>query len=199
MKRSLFRTLWSVLVVATLHVVALPRPGVTATVDPAVVGTWEIMVPNPQGAARWIWEIRADGTYSFRSEGPGSAPPHSGSVTFVNGQWSLQTTTGLPGWTDTGTYQFPNPDTLAATGKLGLGLWQRSKTTGGPPSAATWPQSVVAMAPLPMEAHDGQLKIMPANAEASEGTYRLLNSDAFEMNDASMTAQWTRCATRNPF
>lgn len=104
------------------------------------------MVPNAQGVARWIWEIRADGTYSFRSEEPGAAPSHSGTVTFSNGQWSLQTTTGLPGWTDSGTYQLPSPDILAATGKLGLGAWQRSKTTGGSPSVDQWPQSVVEMA-----------------------------------------------------
>lgn len=140
MTRDLLHLLWVVLLAVTLYVVTFPFPGSAATVDPVVVGTWEIMVPNAQGMARWIWEIRADGTYSFRSEGPGGTPSHSGTVTFSNGQWSLQTTTGLPGWTDGGTYQLPGPDILAATGKLGPGVWQRSKTTD------QWPQSVVAMA-----------------------------------------------------
>ncbi|HTS89391.1 MAG TPA: hypothetical protein VMG41_12940 [Gemmatimonadales bacterium] len=31
-------------------------------VDPDLVGTWEIMVPNAQGTARWVWEIHGDGT-----------------------------------------------------------------------------------------------------------------------------------------
>jgi hypothetical protein len=34
----------------------------TTGVDPAGVGTWETMVPNGHGLARWIWEIRPDGT-----------------------------------------------------------------------------------------------------------------------------------------
>src|SRR5579885_807669 len=94
-------------------------------VDPAIVGTWEIMVPNSQGVARWVWEIHADGTYSFHSEGSRAAPPHSGNVTFMNGMWALQATTGLPGWTDGGTYQVSDPNTLVATGRLGTGIWRR--------------------------------------------------------------------------
>jgi uncharacterized caspase-like protein len=40
-----------------------------AAVDPALVGTWEIMVPNSRGQSRWIWRIMSDGTYKFHAEG----------------------------------------------------------------------------------------------------------------------------------
>ncbi len=133
------------ILLVTLLVLAPPDAGAAANVEPRAVGTWELMVPNAQGVARWIWEIRADGTYSFRSEGPGAAPAHHGKATFSKGQWTLQATTGLSGWTDGGTYHFPSPDTLAATGKLGLGAWQRS--AGLPRGAASpWPATVVEMA-----------------------------------------------------
>ena len=52
--------------------------GSTAKVDPSLVGSWELMVPNAQGTARWVWDIRADGTYGFHAEGPGNIPAHSG-------------------------------------------------------------------------------------------------------------------------
>lgn len=38
MKSGLFHMIRLVLLAATLHVVALPQPGIAATVDPAVVG-----------------------------------------------------------------------------------------------------------------------------------------------------------------
>lgn len=100
-------------------------------VDPATVGIWQMMVPNAQGVATWIWEIRADGTYVFRSEGPGAAPSHSGTFTAWGGQWSLQSTT--MDWSDGGTYQMLSQDIFVVTGKLGTGLWQRSSggSSGG--------------------------------------------------------------------
>ena len=49
----------------------LTFPGSAAT-DAALVGTWEMMVPNQQGVAHWVWEIRANGTYVFHAEGPGA-------------------------------------------------------------------------------------------------------------------------------
>ncbi len=96
---------------------------IVSPVEPAVAGTWELKVPNASGVARWIWEIRSDGTYNFRSEGPGSPAPHSGSITIKDGHWSLKSTGG---YTDEGTYQLPDTNTLIATGNLGTGVWRRS-------------------------------------------------------------------------
>lgn len=133
MMRNLPRAQWGMLLVVILLTGTLPVHGATANVDPALVGTWEMPVPNAQGVARWVWEIRADGTYSFYSEGPGAVPPHTGSVTLLHGQWHLQATTGLLQWSDGGTYQLGDPNTLVATGKLGTGRWQR--VAGTPASA----------------------------------------------------------------
>lgn len=105
---------------------ATPR-GIAAaeSVDAAVVGVWRMAVPVGQGGvARWTWLIRPDGSYSFRSEGPGDFKPHDGTVSFRDGRWSLNSTHGLP-WTDGGTYELDG-DILVATGRLGAGLWRRA-------------------------------------------------------------------------
>jgi uncharacterized protein (DUF2141 family) len=104
-------------------------------VDPALVGTWQLSVPNPQGMALWIWQINADGTYSFHAEGPGSPPPHSGRFSAAGGQYTLKSTT--MNWTDSGTYQLVNPMMMQATGRLGTGFWQRK---GPAASGAPEPQ-----------------------------------------------------------
>jgi hypothetical protein len=84
-----------------------------------------------------------------------------------------------------------------------VGLWQASTTKAdGSRVAMVWRISpsgqstfiTVEILPLPMEAHDGQLKIMPANSQGGEGTYSLINNDAFEMSDSDTTTQWTRCS-----
>jgi uncharacterized protein (DUF2141 family) len=106
-------------------------------VDPAIVGTWQLSVPNPQGTALWIWQIKADGTYSFHSEGPGSPPPHSGNFSAAGGQYTLKSTT--MNWTDSGTYQVLSPSTMQATGRLGAAMWQRQ---GSMASVAPPPQQL---------------------------------------------------------
>jgi hypothetical protein len=94
-------------------------------IDPAAVGTWETMVPNSQGVARWIWEILPDGIYRFRSEGPGAARRHEGTMTLGDGRWTLLSTRGLAGWQDGGPYEFRDANTLVMTGRLGMGIWRR--------------------------------------------------------------------------
>jgi uncharacterized protein (DUF2141 family) len=111
-------------------------------VDPALVGTWELSVPNPQGTALWIWKINADGTYSFRSEGPGSVPPHSGQLSANRGQYTLKSTT--MNWTDSGTYQLLDPSTMQATGCLGTGLWQRAGASIAPQGPAQQQEAMKA-------------------------------------------------------
>jgi hypothetical protein len=97
----------------------------SAAVDPALVGTWEIMVPSGRGQSRWIWQILGDGTYRFRAEPPRSARPHEGTMTAANGHWTLRALRGLSGYSDGGAYEIH--DSLAMiTGKLGSGAWKRS-------------------------------------------------------------------------
>ena len=60
-----------------------PAPSSLA-IDPALVGTWEIMVPSDRGMSRWIWRIMGDGTYKFRAEGPRAAPAHEGTIAAMN-------------------------------------------------------------------------------------------------------------------
>jgi hypothetical protein len=104
-------------------------------VDRALVGTWDIQVPNASGIARWVWEIRADGTYDFHADGPGSPPSHSGTFTASRGHYTLVSTTIA--WNDTGTYQLMDGnDTMVATGRLGTGSWHRVEADPAPPAAA---------------------------------------------------------------
>ncbi|WP_049823665.1 caspase family protein [Bradyrhizobium sp. WSM2254] len=103
---------------------AAPR-GPSSTIDPALVGTWEMMVPNGRGQSRWIWEIMGDGTYRFHAEPQRSARPHEGTITAANGRWTLRALRGLSGYSDGGAYEIR--DALAViTGKLGTGAWKRS-------------------------------------------------------------------------
>jgi caspase domain-containing protein len=101
-----------------------PAP-LPSTIDPALVGTWEIMVPNDRGASRWIWRIMGDGTYKFHAEGRRPAPPHDGTITAMKGQWSLHAIRGLAGYEDGGSYEIRDT-TAVITGKLGTGYWKRS-------------------------------------------------------------------------
>ena len=95
-------------------------------VDPALVGTWEIMVPSGRGQSRWVWQMMGDGTYKFHAEGGRAAPPHEGTITAANGRWALHALKGLSkDYSDGGSYE--THDTIAViTGKLGTGYWKRS-------------------------------------------------------------------------
>ena len=104
---------------------APPAVPVAPAIDPALVGTWEIMIPNDRGSSRWIWRIMGDGTYTFHAEGRRAAPPHQGSISASNGRWSLHADRGLPGYDDGGAYEVRDT-TAVITGKLGTGYWKRS-------------------------------------------------------------------------
>jgi caspase domain-containing protein len=105
-------------------VAAAPAP-VASVIDPALVGTWEIMVPGDRGLSRWTWRIMGDGTYTFHAEGRRAAPPHEGTITATNGHWSLHALRGLNGYADSGSYEVRDA-TAVITGKLGTGYWKRS-------------------------------------------------------------------------
>jgi uncharacterized caspase-like protein len=104
---------------------ASPAP-IPPAIDPALVGTWEIMVPSDRGVARWIWQMLPDGTYRFHSVGPRAAPAHQGTMSASNGHWSLRALKGLPGYDDGGSYEIRD-DTAVIAGKLGTGYWKRSQ------------------------------------------------------------------------
>jgi caspase domain-containing protein len=108
---------------------AVPSPPAPAppplAIDPMLVGTWEIMVPGDRGPSRWTWRIMGDGTYQFRADGPRAARPHEGTITAMNGHWSLHATRGLADYHDGGSYEVRDT-TAVITGKLGTGYWKRS-------------------------------------------------------------------------
>jgi len=109
----------------TAAVAPAPQTPTSTAIDPALIGTWEIMVASGRGQSRWIWQIIADGTYRFRAEPPRSARSHEGTMTAANGHWTLHATRGLSNYSDSGAYEIH--DALAViTGKLGTGAWKRS-------------------------------------------------------------------------
>jgi hypothetical protein len=104
---------------------ATPAPPASSAIDPTLVGTWEITVPSDRGLSRWIWRIMEDGTYKFRAEGPRAARPHEGTITAMNGHWSIHAKKGLTDYDDSGSYEVRDT-TAVITGKLGTGYWKRS-------------------------------------------------------------------------
>jgi hypothetical protein len=113
---------------ATLAAAVAPQAAAHApppAIDPALVGTWEIMVPSDRVLSRWFWRIMDDGTYKFRAEGPRAAPAHEGTITAMSGHWSMHVIKGLAGYDDAGSYEVRDT-TAVITGKLGTGYWKRS-------------------------------------------------------------------------
>ena len=101
-----------------------PAPPPSA-IDPALVGTWEIMVPSDRGQSRWVWNIMGDGTYNFHAEGGRAVRPHEGKMAAMNGHRTLHATRGIAGYADGGSYEVRDA-TAVITGKLGTGYWKRS-------------------------------------------------------------------------
>lgn len=102
----------------------LPQPagGQPGSVDPNLVGTWQIDItqPNP---GRWLWQVTATGTYEVHSEAFDGAPTNAGTFSAGNGRYTLHATNIT--WDDAGTYSFQPPATLFAAGKLGAGTWHK--------------------------------------------------------------------------
>jgi hypothetical protein len=113
--------------ISPLPAVVSPAPALApaSSIDPALVGTWEIMVPSGRGQSRWIWQIMADGSYKFRAEPSRSARAHEGTMTAANGRWSLHAVKGLSGYSDGGAYEIRDAQAMI-TGRLGTGAWKRS-------------------------------------------------------------------------
>ena len=112
------------IVIASVLGIVLSR-GMAQSVDPALVGTWEMVVPNPAGAALWVWDVRANGTYSFHAEGPGNVPSHHGTFHATKGGYTLEAAD--LDWQDSGTYDPPANNIVRMTSRrLGTGYWRRA-------------------------------------------------------------------------
>ncbi len=97
----------------------LPPGGTAATVDPNMVGTWELFI-NP---GRWIWRVAPNGTYELHSEAMDNTPSNAGTFSASNGHYTLHAMS--MSWDDAGTYKVQSPGVVIATGKLGTGTWKR--------------------------------------------------------------------------
>lgn len=89
-----------------------------------------------------------------------------------------------------------------------IGLWQANITrSDGSRVALVWDIGsdgrskfiTIEILPLALEAQNGQFKLLSPDGEASEGTYRLIGENAFEMSDPTMIAQWVRCGASSLF
>jgi hypothetical protein len=97
----------------------LPPGGSAATVDPSMVGTWELFI-NP---GRWVWRVAPNGTYELHSEAMDNTPSNAGTFAASNGKYTLHALSMT--WDDAGTYEVQSPGVVVATGKLGTGTWKR--------------------------------------------------------------------------
>jgi hypothetical protein len=104
----------------------LPPGNQPGSVDPNLVGTWELLI-NP---GFWVWQIGRNGTYTFQSQAADGAPSHMGTFTASNGHYTLHATN--MSIDDVGTYKYQAPGTLVATGRLGTGIWRRVTTPPHP-------------------------------------------------------------------
>ena len=97
----------------------LPPGGKPGSVDPALVGLWGLNV----SAGIWVWQISANGTYTFHSEAPDNTPSHDGTFTANNGKYTLHAISMH--WDDQGTYAMQGSTAVMMSEKLGKGSWQR--------------------------------------------------------------------------
>jgi len=114
------------------------------TVDPALVGAWEIPVPG----GHWVLTIDGAGHYEFAVQG-GAAPSHSGEFSAHNGAWSMHATSLA--LDDQGQYSVGADGALQLTGNRGALRWQHGATTaaatplaGGAAAAAAPPRPMPA-------------------------------------------------------
>lgn len=98
-----------------------PDKASIAPLDARIIGVWTA----PVGHGRWVWEIDRGGAYKFHSEASDGAPAHAGTFAAHDGGWSLRATSGLPGYTDGGTYVIKAAGVMVASGGLGTATWTR--------------------------------------------------------------------------
>jgi hypothetical protein len=104
----------------------LPPGGKPGSVDPGLVGLWRLNVDS----GIWVWQVSANGTYTFHSEAPDNTLPHDGTFTASNGKYTLHSIVSQ--WDDQGTYTSQGPAAVVTTGKLGTGTWYRIENDPDP-------------------------------------------------------------------
>jgi hypothetical protein len=109
------------------------------SVDPGLVGDWQA---NINGGI-WLWQLAANGTYTFVDETPVKSVPTDGSFGASNGKYTLHSYVTV--WDDQGTYTIqPGGNSVVFSGKLGTNTWTRSMFnpfTTAPVSGGGAPQS----------------------------------------------------------
>jgi len=112
----------------------LPPGGKPGSVDANVVGLWKLTV----NSGIWVWQVSANGTYTFHSEAPDNTLPHDGTFTASDGKYTLHSI--VSNWDDQGTYTYQaSTGTMVATGKLGTGTWYRIAADPGYAGTASEP------------------------------------------------------------
>jgi hypothetical protein len=104
-------------------------------VDPALVGLWKLNV----NSGIWVWQIAANGTYTFHSEAPDNTNPHNGWFVTNNGHYNLRALSSS--WVDEGTYTMQGSTAVVVAGKLGTGTWVRIASDPGYGKSAAGPAS----------------------------------------------------------
>lgn len=122
------------------------EPGRALSIDPKVVGAWEI----PVNGGRWFLEVDPRQTYAFHSDANDRAPTTSGSFATSAGYWSLRATTG---YTDAGTYSIQPPNIFVATSQRlpGKAFW-RHPAGSAPPLDENGQQLYVRLVEEPPDA-----------------------------------------------
>jgi hypothetical protein len=112
---------------------AAPPGAPPRTVDSVLVGLWKLNVTS----GIWVWQIAANGFYTFHSEAPDKAPTHNGTFTASNGKYTLNAFNMQ--WVDQGTYTMQGSTAVLMIGKLGKGTWVKIASDPGFPAPATQP------------------------------------------------------------
>ncbi|MGD0741426.1 MAG: DUF4189 domain-containing protein [Terracidiphilus sp.] len=111
----------------------LPLPPVVlpGTVDPALVGLWKLNASN----GIWVWQITANGTYSFHSAAPaspGNQPMHNGTFTTSNGKYTMHAINVVFDTQGTYTIEGSSKGTLQMNGSSGSSTWYRTRLDPDP-------------------------------------------------------------------
>jgi hypothetical protein len=106
---------------------ALASPTTGGPIEPALLGTWQVRTPTPQGDWQITFDVRPTGSYTLAVAGAGSVPPpETGFLRASDGRW---TETMSNGRTEQGKYTLPDPETLVLTTQQGQSLaWKRAPT-----------------------------------------------------------------------
>jgi hypothetical protein len=98
------------------------------TVDPAIIGSWQMNIPTAQGNSLCIWTIDPDGRYGLTVTTNGNTQNEAGHLDFANSLWSLKADGGRA---DHGSYTVLNSNAISMTGNLGTGTWTRYSAANG--------------------------------------------------------------------